>query len=374
MSRRDASRGSRPLRVGLVAPPWLSVPPKGYGGTESVIDALARGLQAAGHEVLLFATGDSTCPVPRRWHFEGPSSPMGNTFAELTQVRSAYRTLAGCDVIHDHTLAGAVWAAGFGPAVPVVVTNHGEFNDDLRGLFRDLARSADIVAISEVQRRTAQGVPVCAVIHHGVEASRFTVGAGGGGYLAFVGRMHPDKGIHRAIEIARRAGMPLRIAAKMREPLEQEYFRDRVQPLLGTEVDYLGELSHDERDLLVGGADALLNPISWPEPFGMVMIEAFAVGTPVVAFPNGAAPEIITDGVTGYLVAGIDEAVAAVGHLDALDRGACRAAAEGPFSAARMVADHVRVYELAVARHVAGGTIIPMPRPVPRSLARGGDA
>ena len=329
------------MRVGIIAPPWLSVPPCGYGGTEAVLDSLARGLDRAGHDVVLYATGDSTCPVERRSHWPEGSTPMGTILPEVAHVLAAYDALDDCDVIHDHTLVGPMLVDRH--RAPVVTTNHAPFTPEIRALYGAVTPRVSLVAISHSQRSEAPEIPVARVIHHGLDVASMPVGDGLGGYLLFVGRMNAEKGVHRAIEIARRAGVPLKIAAKMREEAEIAYYDAVIRPLLGGDVEYLGEVAPSERDELVGSALALVNPIAWPEPFGMVMAESLAVGTPVLTAALGAAPEIVDDGVTGFFgdVATLAERVALVG---ALDRGACRAVAETRFSADRMVAEHVELY------------------------------
>ncbi|HLF40544.1 MAG TPA: glycosyltransferase family 4 protein, partial [Acidimicrobiia bacterium] len=314
------------MRIGLVAPPWVPVPPTGYGGTEAVVDLLARGLRAAGEEVVLFTLGCSTCPVPRRWVYEEPQVPMGIAAAEARHVVRAYRVLTDCDVIHDHTLLGPSFAPR---ATPVVTTNHGPFDPGAREIYGAVARRVPIIAISYSQRATAPELPIAAVIHHGIDPEAFPVGTGSGGYLLFLGRMAPEKGAHRAIEVARRAGLPLVLAAKMREPAERRYFAECVEPHLGADVDFVGEVPQEDKAALLGGARALLNPITWAEPFGLVMLEALACGTPVLSFPNGAAPEIVEHGRTGFLCRDEADMVAAVERLDQLRRSDCRAAVEG---------------------------------------------
>jgi glycosyltransferase involved in cell wall biosynthesis len=342
------------MHIGLVAPPWVPVPPTLYGGTEAVIDTLARGLAERGHHVVLATTGDATCPVERHWVYPTPPEPMGSTLPELHHVRTAYDALAGCDVIHDHTLTGPLWASTLRDRPPVLATHHGEFSEPARRFFAHVAPHVSINGISHHQAAQATGVPVSAVVHHGLDLERFLVGDGKGDYLLFVGRCSPDKGVAEAIEIARKADMPIVVVAKKREGAELRYFEERVAPLLGPGVEYLGEVHPDERDRLMRDALALVNPISWDEPFGLVMVEALACGTPVVAYPAGAAPEIIDDGVTGFLCTGQDEAVAALGKVRALDRSACRAAVDKRFPAERMVADYLDLYA-AMARGELGG-------------------
>jgi glycosyltransferase involved in cell wall biosynthesis len=338
------------MRIAQIAPPWTPVPPPLYGGIEAVVDRLCRGLQRAGHEVLLFATGDSTSPVPTRWVLpEAEGQRIGMAVPELRHVVHAYEAVQDCDVVHDHTVFGPLYAERF-PHLPVVTTIHGPFNDELTDLYRIVTEKVPLICISHDQRSCAPDVPVARVIHHGIDAEDFPFGDGSGGHLLFLGRMAPEKGAHRAAEVARKAGMPLIMAAKMREPWERDYFEAEVEPLLSDDIRYVGEVPHDEKLRLLAAAVALLNPIRWHEPFGLVMTEALACGTPVLTFPEGAAPEIIEDGKTGFLCEDEGEMVEAVRRLPEIDRAACRAAVEGYFSTERMVNDHLDLYETLTAR------------------------
>lgn len=338
------------MRVAVIAPPWLPVPPGGYGGTELVLDTLCRGLVAEGHDVLLCATGDSACPVERHATYERHLGTASISPAdELRHVMDAYDAAAewGAELVHDHTVTGPAWAQRHG--LPVVTTNHGPFTEPLVSIYRRIAPTVPIIAISHHQASTAGTVPVHAVIHHGLDVSGIEVGEGGGGYAAFLGRMAATKGVHRAIAVARAAGVPLRIAAKMREPHELEYFDTTVKPVLGGDVEYLGEIGPSEKYDLLRDAVCLLNPIDWPEPFGMVMIEALACGTPVIGTPRGAAPEIVDDGTTGFLRDGVHGLAEVLRDVDQIDRAACRTAVEQRFSMQRMARDHLVVYgELAL--------------------------
>ncbi|MDA8070929.1 MAG: glycosyltransferase family 4 protein [Actinomycetota bacterium] len=339
------------MRIAIISPPWVAVPPPAYGGTENVLDILARALQSAGHDVLLYATGDSRCPVELRYSFDAALGvSVGGTVAELRQVVDAYHAVRewGAEVVHDHTLAGPLYANRF-PELAVVTTNHGPFDGNLGKIYQEVATRVPVIAISHHQASTARGVPITAVIHHGVDLDRFPAGTGGGGYALFLGRMTAEKGVHVAAKVARAAGVPLRIAAKMREVPEREYFEEQVKPLLGGGVEYIGEVGAQEKMDLLAGATCLLNPIAWPEPFGMVMVEALACGTPVVTTPRGAAPEIVDDGVTGLVRAEESALVRALAEVQELDRSACRRAVKERFSASRLASEHVDVYRQVAA-------------------------
>ena len=338
------------MRIAVIAPPWTPIPPDGYGGIEVVIDRLATGFQDQGHEVLLFTTGDSTCPVPRQSTLpEAEGDRIGAVVPELRHVMAAYDAVQGFDVVHDHTVAGPAYAARF-PDLKVVTTLHGPLDGELGEPYLRMSRRVPLIAISEAQCRPLPELRVARVIHHGVSADDFPVGGGDGGYLLFLGRMTPEKGAHRAIEAANRAGAPLLLAAKMREPAEVEYFERHVEPSLGDDVRYVGEVGVERKLELLAGARALLFPIRWNEPFGMVMIEAFACGTPVLAFPEGSVPEVVDHGRTGYLCDDTESMAEAIGEIDRLDRGECRAEVDGGrFSTQRMVTEHLELFATLVA-------------------------
>ena len=358
------------MRVGLIAPPWLCVPPRGYGGTELVIDRLARGLQAAGHDVRLAAPLGSTCPVPL---VEGLAPPASGGSAgehvmlELRQAIRAYDALQDVDVIHDHTVAGPL-VPRRPLRTPVVTTNHGTFVCGLGDVYRRVAAEVPVVAISRHQASLAGEIPIRRVIHHGIDTDAIPVGDGRGGYAAFLGRMSPDKGAREAIVLAREAGVPLKLAAKMNEDGERRYFKDCVEPLLGADAEYVGEVDAAEKYALLGGAIALLNPIQWAEPFGLVMIEALACGTPVVATTAGSAPELIDDGVTGYTRRNLADLPEALLAAPALSRRTCRDVAATRFSVRAMTDAHVSLYAELVAEH-RGRRGVTTPRtPRPRTL------
>jgi len=251
-----------------------------------------------------------------------------------------YEALASCDVVHDHSLLGPAWALAVGHDC-VVATCHSPFDGQLRDIYRRYGERLPVVAISRNQAARAPEVRIDRVIHHGIDPDQFPIGRGNGGYLLFLGRMTADKGVREAALVARAADHRLLIAAKMREPREHAYFTDQVKPLLGDGVELVGEITNGDKLALLGGATALLNPIHWPEPFGLVMIEALACGTPVITCPIGAAPEIVDDGVTGFLRGNHDALVDAVERIGELDRDACRAAVIRRFSTRKMVAEHL---------------------------------
>lgn len=334
------------MRIGLIAPPWVPVPPLLYGGTEVVIDNLARGLQNLGHDVRLFTVGDSTCPVTRDYLYPTARIPMSTSVEEAAHVLAAYEALADVDLIHDHTVLGPLVASHLDrPTPPVVSTHHGAFTAENLRIYREIARHAAVVCISHDQANSAPGIPIAAVIHHGIDLDVYQPGNGDGGYLLFMGRMSPDKGVDHAVRIARASGGRLLLAVKIRETAERDYFESQIRPLLGPDDDLSNEPPLNQRLQMLQGATALINPITWPEPFGLVMAEALATATPVLAFACGAAPEIIDDGTTGFLCHDETDMVAAVGRVSQIDRAACRAAAEQRFSLQRMAGDYVALYQ-----------------------------
>jgi glycosyltransferase involved in cell wall biosynthesis len=272
-----------------------------------------------------------------------------DTTTDLRHIITSYAAMAEVDLVHDHTLLGPAWALACGHE-RVVTTCHGPFDGELRAVYRRYGKRLPVIAISKNQAACAPEISVDRVIHHGIDPDRYPVGRGDGDYLLFLGRMTPDKGVREAVAVARAAGQRLVIAAKAREPAERRYFAEQIEPLLDDGVCFVGEAAGEIKLALLGGASALLNPIQWAEPFGLVMIEALACGTPVVACPNGAAPEIVDDGQTGFLCSESTALVDAVRQIRDLNRAACRAAVVERFSTRRMVADHLAVYRDMVAQ------------------------
>lgn len=337
------------VRIAQVAPLYLAVPPKGYGGTERVIAELTNALVERGHEVTLFASGDSRTRahlmpfVPHAQGFKPETDPIETHLALLTEVYR--RAEAGeFDVIHSH-LEQLTLPFVRRVSTPSVLTLHGRL--DRPALVRLLLASpeAHLVSISDSQREPAPDANWAATVYHGVDVQSFPFSAALGSYLAFVGRIAPEKRPDRAIAIAKQANVPLKIAAKI-DPKDRAYFKQVVQPLLNDPlIEFLGPLNERHKRELMRGACALILPIDWPEPFGMVFIEALACGTPVLTCPSGSAPEVVEDGVTGYVRASDDELVEAVHRVGALDRTTCRQQAEERFDTAHMAENYIRVYD-----------------------------
>ncbi|KQZ09224.1 glycosyl transferase family 1 [Agromyces sp. Root1464] len=354
------------MRIGIIAPPWIPVPPPAYGGIESFIDTLARAIVRTGHDVVLAASGDSTSPVERLPGFPpSGSDTMGLTTHEMRHLIRAYAQLDDVDVIVDNTLAGPILARTAAMA-PVVTIAHGPFIPLVQELYGAASPDMAFVAISHHHASTAGSVRIARVIHHGIRVTDVPMGPGGSS-ACFVGRMNPTKGVVEAIRVAERAGIPLRIAAKMREPAEQAYFAEAVRPLLGRNAEYIGELSTAETCALMGESCALVNPIQWDEPFGLVMIESLATGTPVVATPRGSVPELVDDGATGFVRSGIDELASALVDAAALDRTVCRARAQARFTDARMARDYLDLFADMLTADVPTAGALTADRPIRRT-------
>lgn len=350
------SGGQSPLRIGLVAPPWFAVPPPGYGGIERVVSYLADGLARRGHEVTLFASGGSKSDARIVSAFEDPpSTHLGDATFEIVHTATAYRSAESFDIIHDHTLAGLA-AAVLSP-VPVVHSMHGPITPGFSRLYTSISPPVHLVAISKHQHSTLPPNLCASVIHNGIDLEQVPFGEAGGDYLLFVGRMNPEKGVLDGIEIARRSGMPLLVVAKVNEEAEQRYFEEAVRPALrSVDADLLLQPPEEVKLRAYRNARATLFPARWPEPFGLVMIESMAAGTPVVAFGEGAVPEVVADGTTGFVCADIDQAVAAVNRIDTIDRAACRGHVDRHFSADVAVARHEALYRAILQSSVTNGS------------------
>jgi len=336
------------MRIAQIAPLHEAVPPKLYGGTERVVSFLTEELVAQGHDVTLFASGDSITsarlhPVwPRALRLDpsirDPIAP------HMLLMEAVYRQAAEFDVLHFHM---DYWPFSLfsRQRTPFVTTLHGRLDlPELQPVF-DMFAEASVVSISDSQRRPLPQANYAATVLHGLPAELLTPQPVAPKYLAFLGRIAPEKRPDRAIRIARAAGIPLRIAAKI-DRADEAYFADVIQPMLaGGGVEMVGEIGDAEKPGFLSGAVGLLMPIDWPEPFGLVMIEAMACGTPVVAFNRGSVPEIVEDGLTGFIVEDETSAIAAVGRLAGLPRGKVRARFEQRFTARRMADDYVAIYK-----------------------------
>ena len=335
------------MKIAQIAPLVESVPPTLYGGTERVVSWLTEELVAEGHEVTLFASGDSRTAarlvpiVPRALRLDGIHNSTTYNIIMLDQVAARQHEF---DVMHFH-IDFFHYSLFRNMAHKTLTTLHGRQDlPELPAIYRAFPHMP-LVSISDHQRRPVPPVNWCGTVYHGLPEGMLKEGRGQGGYLAFLGRICADKGILPAIEIARRAGMKLKVAAKV-DPADQKYFDQEVKPVLDVSphVEFIGEINDGQKQEFLGNAAALLFPISWPEPFGLVMIESMGVGTPVIAFNCGSVPEIMEDGLTGFVVDDIDGAVAAVNKLDRLFRPSIRSRFEERFSARAMAREYVKIY------------------------------
>lgn len=335
------------MKIAQIAPLIESVPPRLYGGTERIASYLTEELVRQGHDVTLFASGDSItsaklvpcCAQALRLN---PSvrDPIPYYMLMLDRVR---RMQADFDILHFH-IDQFHFPIFSGTGLPTLTTLHGRQDlSDLHHLYRGFPDMA-LVSISDAQRKPIAFANFAATIYHGLPPLYKPTFEPRGGYLAFLGRIAPEKRVDRAIAIAQAVGLPLRIAAKV-DRVDEEYFRNEIQPLLKSPaVEFIGEIDDRKKASFLGEARALLFPIDWPEPFGLVMIEAMACGTPVLAFRQGSVPEIIDDGVTGFVVDSIEQAIARMDRLLALDRRQVRARFDERFSVRRMALDYVKTY------------------------------
>ena len=329
------------MKIAQIAPPWFAVPPMGYGGIELVVALLADGLADRGHDVTLFASGGSRTKATLVSPLIDPPDPalLGNPWFDAYHAVASYLAIDHeFDVVHDHSgiVGPAMGALGRGRP-PVVHTLHGPWTAPSRRFYGLLHEHVHLVAISEAQRADNTDVEYAAVVHNGIDLDDYRFRADKDEFLVYIGRANPDKGPTLAIEVARRAGLPLAMVIKKNEPFERTYWDEIVAPMLNDEVEVYEAISHDAKVDLLSRARAMVFPIQWPEPFGLVMAEAMACGTPVVSCPVGAAVELVENGVTGYLRDSIDDLVDAVASIGNCSPSACRARVEAHFSATSMV-------------------------------------
>ena len=343
------------LKVAVLSPVWFPVPPTGYGGIELVVSLLADGLAEAGHEVTLFASGDSLTKAKLAYVFErAPSELIGRSLPELRHAMACYRRADEFDVINDHS---GITGAALGGLVdtPVVHTVHGPLDtidaQDAYSSIAETSRGVGLISISENQRRPMPDLPWVATIPNAIDFSLYPCKPHRGEYLLFLGRFSPDKGAHRAVAVAMELEMPLKLAGKNREPKERQYFAEFIEPHLGHGgIEYLGEVTHGEKVELLQDARATLFPIEWEEPFGLVMVESMACGTPVIATRHGAVAEVIEHGKSGIIVDSYREMAEALEQADALDPMELRRYVEDRFAPERMVGDYVRTYAAALSQ------------------------
>jgi glycosyltransferase involved in cell wall biosynthesis len=344
------------VRIAQVCPPWLAVPPKGYGGIEWVVALIADGLVEAGHDVTLFATGDSRTKAKLEFVYEVAlgTKTINDIVLDTTHSLFAMQDVRDrFDLLHVHTPFSAL-AAAIATGVPTVHTLHGSFTPEMSRLYSYVGDRAWFVAISEAQRRVEPNLRYAGVVHNGIDLDEYELAEKKDDFLLFLGRAAPEKGWRRAVETARLAGMRLISAVKIADPREHAEWEENIRSSLPPDCEVLGEISHEEKVDLLRRAKAVLFPIDWPEPFGLVMVEAMACGTPVIATPRGAVPEVVEDGVTGWIVEVDDypkQAAERLIRLDEIDPQRCRDRAKRLFSKQAMVAGYERTYAVARGAH-----------------------
>jgi glycosyltransferase involved in cell wall biosynthesis len=348
------------MRIAQVAPLHESVPPRYYGGTERVVSWLTEQLVSLGHDVTLFASGDSVTNAElvkccKRALRLDPDcvDPLAHHVLMTEEVLSQAEDF---DIIHFHIDYLHFPYARRGK-MPYVTTLHGRLDiPDLVPLYKEF-REVPLVSISDAQRRPLPWVNWVGTVHHGMAIHELPLQEKAGDYVAFLGRVSPEKGLDQAIEIAIRSGKKLKIAAKV-DRADQDYFQRKIKPLLNHPlIEFIGEIGNADKARFLGNAMALLFPVNWPEPFGLVMIEAMACGTPVIAYPCGSVPEIVLHGVTGFVVHDVEEGVAALNRVGEIDRVACREHFELNFSADRMAKDYLNIYQTLIHRKSASMTV-----------------
>jgi glycosyltransferase involved in cell wall biosynthesis len=336
------------MKIAVISPLFESVPPSGYGGTERVVSHLAETLVQMNHHVTLFASGDSitSAELVAAWpeSLRKSKVAVNPIIAHSILMERVFERAPEFDILHFHTDLFQ-YPLAKRQTVPFVSTQHGRLDlPELIPMYREY-RGVPVSSISRSQRTPLPWLNWVGNILHGIPSSLYKPNYVGGNYLAFLGRISPEKGVERAIEISRRAGLVLKIAAKI-DKADEDYYSTTIKPLLARSphVDFIGEIGDHEKSEFLGSARALLFPIDWPEPFGLVMIEALACATPVIAFRRGSVPEVLENGITGLIVDNIDSAVKAVSEIENVDRRRCREEFEKNFSSSRMANDYLKMY------------------------------
>lgn len=336
------------MRIAQVAPLYESVPPKYYGGTERVVSYLTEELVRQGHEVTLFASGDSVTKAhlvaPCRRSLRLDRNCIDQLAHHLLMLELVFKNTRYFDIIHFH-IDYLHFPLTRRQKTPTLTTLHGRLDiPDLIPLYKEF-KDIPVVSISNAQREPLPWINWQGTVYHGLPEDLYTFRETPGKYLAFLGRISPEKRVDRAVEIAKQVGMELKIAAKV-DKIDQTYFESVIEPLLKDPlIEYIGEIGEGEKDAFLGNAYALLFPIDWPEPFGLVMIEAMACGTPVIAYRRGSVPEVMVEGVTGFTVTTLEDAVNAVERVSRINRKQCRQVFEERFSASRMAQDYLAIYQ-----------------------------
>ena len=333
----------------MVAPPWFKMPPGAYGGIEWMLYWLVEGLSARSHEIVLVSVGESeTSAEFIQTYREAPSDRLGQPFPEVVHAAAVGRALrdAGVDLVHDNSLAGPLLA--FGRQVPTIVTAHGPVDGEVGHYYRLLSPVVTMVAISDAQRRIAPDLSWAGTVYNSIPVEEYPIREVKEDFAVWLGRIHPEKAPHLAIDAAREAGIPLVLAGKCAEPLERQYFETEIAPRLGPGVQWTGVADTERKKDLLSRASCFIFPIRWEEPFGIVMVEAMACGTPVVALRAGSVPEVVVDGVTGFVCDLPEELPAAIGKVRDIDPAACRARVSEKFSVDAMVSGYERIYLTAV--------------------------
>lgn len=356
------------MRIGMIAPPWFPLPPTGYGGIELVVSLLTEGLVRRGHQVTLFASGDSVTRARLSYVFSrAPSEQIATGFhLEVLHALEAYSRAREFDVIHDHD---GLAARSMGALVhrlagtPVVATLHGPADSGTQRSLGVLRNALRFIAISEYQRSGFPELHFVGTIPNAIDIESYPFSSEKDDYFLFIGRMIADKGAHTACEVARRLGARLILAGKLNEEAERRYFAEQIEPYLSENIFFRGEVGHDVKQELYRRARCTLFPIQWPEPFGLVMIESLAAGTPVIAFRQGSVPEVIEHGRTGFIVETVDEMEEAARHIAEIDPAECRRAVQERFGIEPFVTAHEEAYRRLLDEGPAWSTLS-MPGPL----------
>jgi glycosyltransferase involved in cell wall biosynthesis len=345
------------MKIAMIAPPIERVPPRKYGGTERFVHALTEELVRRGHDVTLFASGDSITDailVPVYPHSLREAEDLHELHVQGYVVKNlfnAYKRWYEFDIIHDNTLIYGLPVASLIPT-PTVITVHNHFDERLQDIFRDF-RKPFYIAISHSQRFLAPDIRFSRVIHHGLDMDNYPFSAEHDGYLLYVGRITREKGVHHAIAVAQKLNLPLIIAAKVDRFLQADiiYFNEEIKPHLNDKIRWIGEVDEEERNKLMSRAMCYVHPVTWPEPFGLALIEALACGCPVIGFNKGSIPEIVQHSRSGFVVETEDEMADAVQKIDAISREYCRDYARAQFSVKRMADEYEALYQNILQSH-----------------------